>query len=105
MSRRDAAQRRDQQGEGAQSSPSRKIVFLFQGDCGDGAAIDGLLAIAGVAATWVAYPGLIISKLEHLGAELTAESTSDTQIHFNLRRSHDHYSLLGVFDLLNNSSS
>ena len=78
--------------------PLPKIVSLFQGDCGDWTAVDGLLTIAGVAGIWIDDPGLIISKLKNLGAEFTAESTSDTQIQINLRRSHNHYSLLDVFD-------
>ena len=83
-------------GKGSEPLPKNRI--LFQGDCRNGAAVDGLLTIAGVASIGVDDPGLIISKLKHLGAEFTAESTSDTQIQINLRRSHNHCSLLDVFD-------
>jgi hypothetical protein len=60
------------------SEPLLNDYVLFHGDRGDGAAVDGLLAVAAIAGIGVDDPGLIVSELEHLGAKFAAEPTSNT---------------------------
>ena len=58
--------------------PLLNNYVLFHGDRCDGAAVDSLLAVAGVAGIGIDDPGLVVSELEHLGAEFAAEPTSNT---------------------------
>jgi hypothetical protein len=60
------------------SEPLLNNNVLFHGDRGDGAAVDRLLAVAGVAGIGIDDPGLVVSEFEHLGAEFAAEPTSNT---------------------------
>jgi len=80
------------------SEPLLNNNVLLHGDRGDGAAVDSLLTVAGVAGIGIDDPGLVVSELEHLGAEFAAEPTSNTCICINLWRCHNYYSLLNDFD-------
>jgi hypothetical protein len=60
------------------SEPLLNNNVLFHGDRCDGAAVDRLLTVAGVAGIGIDDPGLVVSELEHLGAEFAAEPTSNT---------------------------
>ena len=80
-------QSRDHSGQGTNTGMNRRRgsellllnnYVLFHADRGDGAAINGLLAVAGIAGIGIEDPGLVVSELEHLGAEFAAEPTSNT---------------------------
>jgi len=60
------------------SAPLLNNYVLFHADRGDGAAVNSLLAVAGIAGIGIDDPGLVVSELEHLGAEFAAEPTSNT---------------------------
>ncbi len=67
---------------------------LFQRNCRDRAAVDGLLAVAGIAGIRIYDPSLIVPELENLGTEFGAETATDTEIHINFRSSHSHVTVL-----------
>jgi hypothetical protein len=60
------------------SGPLLSNYVLFHGDCGDGTAVDGLLAVAGVAGIGIGDPSFVVSEFEYLGAQFAAETTSNT---------------------------
>jgi len=60
------------------SVPLLNNYILFHADRGDGAAVNGLLAVASIAGIGIDDPGLVVSELEHLGTEFAAEPTSNT---------------------------
>lgn len=75
---------------------SEATRFLIQRYCSDGAAVNCLPAVAGVAAVGINNPRLVVPESKNLWAKFSAESAADTGVHINFRHCHNARSFLVV---------
>lgn len=82
------------QTDGGARAPLLRRIGLFYCYCCDRAAVGRLLAVTRIAASGIGNPCFVVPEFKNLGAEFGAEPASDTGIHINYWRRHNHHSFL-----------